>query len=90
MREDLGQLPGEVLHAGAFGGVVAGENEANIAGFRFQGTMESSLAGEQDICAYAVGVGKKYYPIYIGEREAAEVIWNPAWIPPSSDWVAAA
>src|SRR5918997_1208402 len=29
----------------------------------------------------------KDYPIYIGEREASEVIWNPSWIPPSSDWV---
>lgn len=34
-----------------------------------------------------VGVGMKDYPIYIGEREAHEVIWNPAWIPPASGWV---
>ncbi len=27
------------------------------------------------------------YPIYIGDREADEIIWNPQWIPPASDWV---
>ena len=42
----------------------------------------------REVKSYFVGVGKKDYPIYIGEREAAEVIWNPSWIPPSSDWVA--
>ena len=36
---------------------------------------------------YFVGVGKKDYPIYLGEREAMEVIWNPSWIPPDSEWV---
>nr|MDQ3804940.1 L,D-transpeptidase [Acidobacteriota bacterium] len=41
----------------------------------------------KEVKSYSVGVGKKDYPIYIGEREATEVIWNPAWIPPSSDWV---
>ena len=29
----------------------------------------------------------KDHPIYIGDREATQVIWNPDWIPPSSDWV---
>ncbi|HWS56833.1 MAG TPA: L,D-transpeptidase [Pyrinomonadaceae bacterium] len=41
----------------------------------------------REVKTYPVGVGMKDYPIYIGEREAGEVIWNPAWIPPSSDWV---
>ena len=36
---------------------------------------------------YRIGVGQKEYPIIIGTREATEVIWNPAWIPPASDWV---
>ncbi|HEX8071217.1 MAG TPA: L,D-transpeptidase [Pyrinomonadaceae bacterium] len=38
--------------------------------------------------AYRIGVGMKDYPIIIGERDATEVIWNPAWIPPDSEWVA--
>ena len=37
--------------------------------------------------SYFVGVGLKDYPIYIGEREINEIIWNPAWIPPDSPWV---
>jgi L,D-transpeptidase catalytic domain len=42
---------------------------------------------DREVKSWNVGVGMKDYPIYIGEREAREVIWNPAWIPPSSDWV---
>lgn len=42
----------------------------------------------REVKSYFVGVGMKDYPIYIGEREVNEVIWNPAWIPPASDWVA--
>jgi hypothetical protein len=41
----------------------------------------------REVRSYNVGVGMKDYPIYIGEREASEVIWNPPWIPPASDWV---
>ncbi len=41
----------------------------------------------REVKSYHVGVGMKDYPIYIGEREAREVIWNPPWIPPASDWV---
>src|ERR1044071_9873348 len=41
----------------------------------------------KEVKSYYVGVGMKEHPIYIGEREATEIIWNPAWIPPPSDWV---
>lgn len=41
----------------------------------------------KEIKTYPVGVGRKDYPISIGERSATEVIWNPSWIPPASDWV---
>ena len=37
--------------------------------------------------SYFVGVGMKDHPIYIGDRQATDVIWNPDWIPPSSKWV---
>ena len=43
----------------------------------------------REVKSYHVGVGMRDYPIYIGEREAREVIWNPSWIPPASDWVRA-
>jgi lipoprotein-anchoring transpeptidase ErfK/SrfK len=41
----------------------------------------------KEVKSYFVGVGKKEHPLYIGDRKAGEIIWNPAWIPPSSDWV---
>ena len=41
----------------------------------------------KEVKTYWVGVGMKDYPIYIGQRQATAVIWNPAWIPPASDWV---
>jgi hypothetical protein len=42
---------------------------------------------DREVKTYFIGVGMKDYPIYIGERFASEVIWNPNWIPPASDWV---
>jgi hypothetical protein len=41
----------------------------------------------KEVKSYPVGVGMKEFPIYIGMREATEIIWNPDWIPPASDWV---
>ena len=65
---------------------VAGEPDIrltlNVPSFRL--TMWQN---GKEVKSYWVGVGRKQYPIYIGEREATQVIWNPSWIPPSSDWV---
>ncbi len=41
----------------------------------------------KEVKSYYIGVGMKDHPIYIGDRQATEIIWNPAWIPPDSDWV---
>jgi hypothetical protein len=41
----------------------------------------------REVKTYWVGVGMQDFPIYIGQREASSVIWNPAWIPPDSAWV---
>ncbi|MGH9871469.1 MAG: L,D-transpeptidase [Pyrinomonadaceae bacterium] len=41
----------------------------------------------KEVKSYFIGVGMKEHPLYIGDREAREIIWNPAWIPPPSDWV---
>jgi len=41
----------------------------------------------KEVKTYAVGVGLKDFPISIGEKQAAEIIWNPSWIPPDSAWV---
>jgi lipoprotein-anchoring transpeptidase ErfK/SrfK len=42
----------------------------------------------REVKTYRVGVGKSDYPITISERKVSEIIWNPDWIPPDSDWVA--
>lgn len=41
----------------------------------------------REVATYHVGVGRKAYPLPIGEREATRIILNPAWVPPDSSWV---
>jgi hypothetical protein len=41
----------------------------------------------KEVKSYYIAVGMKEHPIYIGNREATQIIWNPVWIPPTSDWV---
>lgn len=43
----------------------------------------------REVKTYPVGVGLKEFPVYIGLRQASDVVWNPVWIPPSSDWIEA-
>ncbi|MCA1616978.1 MAG: L,D-transpeptidase [Acidobacteria bacterium] len=41
----------------------------------------------REVKTYKIGVGLVDYPITISERKVTEIIWNPDWIPPNSDWV---
>ena len=41
----------------------------------------------KQIDTYYVGVGREQYPIPSGMRTAEEIILNPDWIPPDSEWV---
>ena len=41
----------------------------------------------KEVKSYYIGVGMKEHPLFIGAREATEIIWNPSWIPPDSDRV---
>ena len=41
----------------------------------------------REVRTYEIGVGMKKYPIVIGERKVTQVIWNPEWVPPDSEWV---
>ena len=41
----------------------------------------------KEVKRYEVGVGMKKYPIVIGQRRITQVIWNPEWVPPDSEWV---
>lgn len=44
--------------------------------------------GDKEVAAYNVGVGLKDFPIAIGERTATQMILNPDWNVPDSEWVA--
>jgi lipoprotein-anchoring transpeptidase ErfK/SrfK len=41
----------------------------------------------KEVKTYRIGVGMKKYPLVIGERKVEQIIWNPDWIPPDSEWV---
>lgn len=41
----------------------------------------------KEVKTYQIGVGRKNFPMRIGESEAPGIIWNPEWIPPDSSWV---
>jgi lipoprotein-anchoring transpeptidase ErfK/SrfK len=41
----------------------------------------------KEVKTYEIGVGMKKYPIAIGERKITQIIWNPEWVPPDSEWV---
>ena len=41
----------------------------------------------KEVRTYEIGVGMKKYPIVIGQRRVKQVIWNPEWVPPDSEWV---
>ncbi len=45
---------------------------------------------EKEVKTFYVGVGKKDFPIPSGRRAAREIILNPDWIPPDSEWVRSA
>ncbi|HKP86250.1 MAG TPA: L,D-transpeptidase [Blastocatellia bacterium] len=41
----------------------------------------------KEVKTYEIGVGRKEFPLVIGMRQAKQVIWNPEWVPPDSEWV---
>lgn len=41
----------------------------------------------KEVKTYEIGVGQREFPLAIGIRRAAQIIWNPEWVPPDSDWV---
>lgn len=55
----------------------------NIPAFRL-----TLWQNNKEVKTYQIGVGQKEFPLVVGNRDATAVIWNPAWIPPDSDWVA--
>jgi len=43
----------------------------------------------KEVKNYPIGVGMKNYPIFVGLKKINNVIWNPVWDAPMSEWVAA-
>ena len=41
----------------------------------------------KEVRTYPIGIGRRSFPLPVGERKATEIIWNPEWIPPDSGWV---
>jgi lipoprotein-anchoring transpeptidase ErfK/SrfK len=41
----------------------------------------------KEVRTYQIGVGRRQFPLPVGERKATGIIWNPEWIPPDSPWV---
>ncbi len=41
----------------------------------------------REVKTYQIGVGRRDFPLPVGERKATEIVWNPDWIPPDSKWV---
>lgn len=39
------------------------------------------------VSAYPIGIGLFDFQVPIGERRITELVYNPAWIPPGSEWV---
>jgi lipoprotein-anchoring transpeptidase ErfK/SrfK len=55
----------------------------NIPAFRMDLFQDGSL-----VKTYKVGIGYPEFPLPLGLRKAQSVIFNPAWTPPDSPWVA--
>jgi lipoprotein-anchoring transpeptidase ErfK/SrfK len=41
----------------------------------------------KEVKTYQIGVGRKRFPLRVGESKATQIIWNPEWVPPDSSWV---
>jgi lipoprotein-anchoring transpeptidase ErfK/SrfK len=42
---------------------------------------------DKEVKTYQIGVGRKQFPLRIGESKATQIVWNPEWVPPDSSWV---
>ncbi len=40
-----------------------------------------------EVRTYQIGVGRADFPLPVGERLMTEIVWNPEWVPPNSNWV---
>jgi lipoprotein-anchoring transpeptidase ErfK/SrfK len=43
--------------------------------------------GGKEVRTFEIGIGRKEFPLPSGLRYARQIIFNPDWIPPDSEWV---
>ena len=43
--------------------------------------------GDKEVKTYQIGIGRKDFPLPSGLRYAKQIVFNPDWIPPDSEWV---
>jgi L,D-transpeptidase YbiS len=43
--------------------------------------------GNKEVKVYQIGIGRKDFPLPSGLRYARQIVFNPDWIPPNSEWV---
>src|SRR5262249_55529079 len=43
-------------------------------------------ANDSAVTNYSVAIGAPKYPTPTGTFSVRKIVWNPAWIPPNSDW----
>jgi len=41
----------------------------------------------KEVKTYQIGIGRKQFPLPTGQRKAAQIVFNPEWVPPDSSWV---
>jgi lipoprotein-anchoring transpeptidase ErfK/SrfK len=41
----------------------------------------------KEVKTYRIGIGRKTFPLPVGQRKATEIVFNPEWVPPDSSWV---
>ncbi len=66
-------------------GVESVQITANIPSFQMTLWQDG-----KEVKNYPMGVGLKDHPMTVGLKSIDSIIWNPAWIPPDSEWVSPA
>lgn len=59
--------------------------EINVAARQLNVYNENGVSSDW-VMSYPIAVGSTAHPTPLGERKMADIIWNPIWYPPDSDW----
>ena len=59
--------------------------EINVAARQLNVYNEDGVTSNW-VMSYPIAVGSTAHPTPLGERKMSDIIWNPIWYPPDSDW----